>query len=172
MLPTSLSNALKGFRYYTEGSINKRGDMIMEPMGLVSAFSAGVGLKPLSVYVSTDVPYNVNKRIREIDNKKQGYLEKLEKASKLGDVDTFIKVREELLEYADKEITTPVGRIKIGEYFNITPSSISKSLKIRLSRDKPYGMYVNPRYKDLYTNIVEKQFNDRGIEFAEGMVED
>jgi len=172
MLPTSLSNALKGFRYYTEGSINKRGDMIMEPMGLVSAFSAGVGLKPLSVYVSTDVPYNVNKRIREIDNKKQGYLEKLEKASKLGDVDTFRKVRKELLEYADKEITTPVGRIKIGEYFNITPSSISKSLKIRLSRDKPYGMYVNPRYKDLYTNIVEKQFNDRGIEFAEGMVED
>ena len=172
MLPTSLSNALKGFRYYTEGSINKRGDMIMEPMGLVSAFSAGVGLKPLSVYVSTDVPYNVNKRIREIDNKKQGYLEKLEKASKLGDVDTFREVRKELLEYADKEITTPVGRIKIGEYFNITPSSIAKSLKIRLSRDKPYGMYVNPRYKDLYTDIVEKQFNDRGIEFAEGMVED
>jgi hypothetical protein len=46
--------------------------MIMEPMGLVSAFSAGVGLKPLSVFLSTDVPYNVNKRIREIDNKKQG----------------------------------------------------------------------------------------------------
>jgi len=170
MLPTSLSNTLKGFRYYTEGSVNKRGDMIMEPMGLVSAFSAGVGLKPLSVFLSTDVPYNVNKRIREIDNKKQGYLEKLEKASKLGDVKTFRKIQKELLEYADKEITTPVGRIKIGEYFNINPSSIAKSLKIRLNREKPYGMYVNPRYKDLYKDIVEKQFNNSGIKFVDGMI--
>ena len=170
MIPTALSNVSKGFRYYTEGVVNKRGDVIMEPLGLIPSFANGVGLKTLPVYLSTDVPFNANKRIRELDNKKQGYLEKLEKASKMGDVEKFNKAYEDLLEFGEKEITTPIGRIKIKDYYNINRTSIAKSLRLRLSRDKPYGMYINPRYEDLYKNVVEDAYKRNGIAFADGMI--
>lgn len=170
MIPTALSNVSKGFRYYTEGVVNKRGDVIMEPLGLIPSFANGVGLKTLPVYLSTDVPFNANKRIRELDNKKQGYLEKLEKASKMGDVEKFNKAYEDLLEFGEKEITTPIGRIKIKDYYNINRASIAKSLRLRLSRDKPYGMYINPRYEDLYKNVVEDAYKRNGIAFADGMI--
>jgi len=171
MVPTAASNISKATRLFTEGVVTKRGDTVLEPLGLIPTIANGVGLKTYAVYLSTDVPFNVRKRFQQVDNKKQKYLEQMEHASKMGDVDQYRTAYDKLLRLGEQTITGANGeKAKIRDVFNINPSSISKSMKIRLSKDKPYGMYINPRYKELFTSLIEEKYRERGLKFSDNML--
>lgn len=171
MVPTSVANLSKGIRYYTDGVVTRRGDTVLEPLGLFSAISNGVGIKTRTVFLSTDVPFNVRKRFEEVDKKKQGFLEKLEHHSKTGDVEAFRDVYSKLKEFGQQTITDSKGnKLKIKDVFNINAASVAKSMKIRLSKDKPYGMYINPRYKDLFTALIEQELKKKGVKFSDNML--
>lgn len=171
MVPTAASNISKATRLFTEGVVTKRGDTVLEPLGLIPTIANGVGLKTYAVYLSTDVPFNVRKRFQQVDNKKQKYLEQMEHASKMGDVDQYRTAYDKLLRLGEQTITGANGKkAKIRDVFNINPSSISKSMKIRLSKEKPYGMYINPRYKELFTSLIEEKYRERGLRFSDNML--
>ena len=98
MLPSSIANLLKGFRFYTDKSaLTKDGKPIMEDVSTYSAVMQGLGIAPADLsdmMVRRGQAMDVQDKVRK---RKDRLLDLMWAARQSGDEETFEEAREKLL---------------------------------------------------------------------------
>jgi hypothetical protein len=102
ILPSSISNVLKGFRYGTEGAKTLRGDLMVED---ISAFSAGaqmLGFAPAELTRQQAINAREKGVEKFILEKKTKLLQRYNISNRMGDFEAKNKAKEELKELNKK----------------------------------------------------------------------
>ena len=129
ILPTSLGNAMKSFRYTTEGTQTLRGDPIT---GEVNAWNIGAQLFGFAPADYTK-QLEINSRLKGIDKKVNQEASKLKRqyyvASRVGDTDAKQEAREALLELGEKHKGLEINRATIGDILDRSMKAQERATK-------------------------------------------
>jgi hypothetical protein len=129
ILPTSLGNVMKSFRYTTEGTQTLRGDPIT---GEVNAWNIGAQLFGFAPADYTK-QLEINSRLKGIDKKVNQEASKLKRqyyvASRVGDTDAKQEAREALLELGEKHKGLEINRATIGDILDRSMQAQQRATK-------------------------------------------
>jgi hypothetical protein len=129
ILPTSLGNVMKSFRYTTEGTQTLRGDPIT---GEVNAWNVGAQLFGFAPADYTK-QLEINSRLKGIDKKVNQEASKLKRqyyvASRVGDTDAKQEAKEALLELGAKHKGLEINRATIGDILDRSMQAQQRATK-------------------------------------------
>mgnify|MGYP003645091100 CR=1 FL=1 len=108
MMPSAISNALKGSRFLKEGYRTGRDDAIVAEIGLGDAIVQGLGFAPASVRLARD-KLSRNMRVdRGIGSRRSKLLSQMALAIKKGDSVLIDELRESIQEYNQEHPASPI----------------------------------------------------------------
>jgi len=129
ILPTSLGNVMKSFRYTTEGTQTLRGDPIT---GEVNAWNIGAQLFGFAPADYTK-QLEINSRLKGIDKKVNQEASKLKRqyyvASRVGDTDAKQEAKDKLLELGAKHKGLEINRATIGDILDRSMKAQERATK-------------------------------------------
>jgi hypothetical protein len=102
ILPTGLSNALKGIRYATEGANTRRGDPIVGEMSYANVAGQFFGFAPAEYTRQLEINANVKGIDRAVNEKKTKLLRQFYVATRMGDTDTAENIMEEIKKFSQR----------------------------------------------------------------------
>jgi hypothetical protein len=102
ILPTGLSNALKGIRYATEGANTRRGDPIVGEMSYSNVAGQFFGFAPAEYTRQLEINANVKGIDRAVNEKKTKLLRQFYVATRMGDTDTAENIMEEIKKFSQR----------------------------------------------------------------------
>jgi hypothetical protein len=118
LMPTSMGNAMKGVRFYTEGARTLRYDPILDEVGPFSALAQGLGFMPTE-YARQLAQNNYYRKLdNRISERRTKLLSRRYKAYRMGDTDELRRVMRDIAEYNRENPQYP-----------ITPESLEDSLR-------------------------------------------
>ena len=113
ILPSSLRNVMKAFRYGYDGATTRRNDAIIEDISLYNALMQGAGFAPAEYVRELDYNRNIMRRKKTVSERRAKLNKRYNMARMAGDVDEMrklIAMQEEFNRglpeaFADREIT-------------------------------------------------------------------
>lgn len=133
MMPTVLRNAIKAFRYETEGAQDRTGITILDDVNAVGVAGQALGFSPSKVRLATEAKGAIRAADTRLKERRERLMTKFARASMEGDTETMQEVRKEISRFNSKN-----GKLKI------TFANLQASVKARRHRisEAQQGVYL------------------------------
>ena len=140
ILPSGMSNVLKGYRYATEGAKTLRGDPIVDEVSLWNAGAQMLGFAPADYTRQLEI----NSRLKGIDKKVNTDATKFKRqyfiASRAGDREGMQEAKQRLLDLGAKHKGLEINAGTIGEVLDR-----SMTAQQRVTKEMKHGVRYSPR---------------------------
>lgn len=141
MIPLAVANAMKGFRYYTEGVLTMKGDPIVEEVNTYQSFLRAIGYAPTEVARQLEE----NTAIRAVESQatlsRKRLLNRFALAIHQNDYDAIEDIEAAIEKFNEKY-----------PGYEITGQTLTQSLRARnaASAETEHGLRINKRIRDVY----------------------
>ena len=141
MIPLAVANAMKGFRYYTEGVLTMKGDPIVEEVNTYQSFLRAIGYAPTEVARQLEE----NTAIRAVESQatmsRKRLLNRFALAVHENDYDAIEDIESAIERFNEKY-----------PGYEITGQTLTQSLRSRdaASAETEHGLRINKRIRDVY----------------------
>ena len=141
MIPLAVANAMKGFRYYTEGVLTMKGDPIVEEVNTYQSFLRAIGYAPTEVARQLEE----NTAIRAVESQatlsRKRLLNRFALAVHQNDFDAIEDIEAAIEKFNEKY-----------PGYEITGQTLTQSLRARnaASAETEHGLRINKRIRDVY----------------------
>ena len=99
MMPASVRNGMKSFRFATEGATTRRGDAITSDINPYNVVMQGLGFAPQAYIQQLEANKNARRRADAVNGEKTKLLRRRNMAIREGDMDELAKVERLIVEY-------------------------------------------------------------------------
>lgn len=127
MLPSAVSNVLKGYRYATEGALTRRGDPITEDIGIGHSFAQALGFAPAEYVQQLEINAAGKNTDRRVTKLKSELLQKYYVALRNGDSSAAQDHMEELQKLGQRhpgQVTADTIKRSLAQHMRTTAQMV------------------------------------------------
>lgn len=144
MMPATIRNPLKAWRYYSEDAKTRDGAVIYDDFNAYELFLQTIGFTPTRLAARSEAGKETSKAIKDLENRKKALLNRRYLAITRGDKEMLAEVEAAIAKYNQSE-TVKKNRQQI------TNATKAQSLQDRRRRtaQSTYGVYTPPKMRPL-----------------------
>jgi hypothetical protein len=152
MMPATIRNPLKAWRYYSEDAKTRDGAVIYDDFNAYELFLQTIGFTPTPLSVRSEAAKEISKTTKDIENRRKVLLDRRYLAITRGDKEMLAEAEAAIAKFNQSETVRKTKQ-------QITAATKAKSLQDRRKRtaQSTYGVYTPPKMRPI---VEERKVED------------